>query len=146
MTLPDVSPRRWIALRPWRRHSLVLALGGFVYIAVGIIYMGTGADRSRTRSLEVALNVAPIEVWGTIWFLAGIAGVISGRWPPASEKWGYTVMSSLAALWAAGYVLGVFFLEAPDHALSGGAVWALVALLWWGISGLENPGRVMRRG
>ena len=45
-----------------------------------------------------------------------------------------------------GVALGVLVLDTPQQALSGAAVWALVALLWWGISGLENPGRVLRKG
>ncbi|MDN4173908.1 hypothetical protein QWY28_13185 [Nocardioides sp. SOB77] len=146
MTFTMPTPRRWTALRPWRRHSLVLTLGGFIYLSVGMVYLGTDAPPSRNRSLELALNVAPLQVWGLVWIAAGIAGLISARWPPASEKWGYTVMSSLAALWGSGYALGVLFLDTPDQALSGGAVWTLVAVLWWGISGLENPGRVMREG
>tara|TARA_R100001244_G_scaffold6385_7_gene7497 strand:+ start:1133 stop:1573 length:441 start_codon:yes stop_codon:yes gene_type:complete len=146
MTFHVPHPRRWTGLRPWRRHSLVLTLGGFIYLSVGIVYVISDATPSRNASLELALNVAPLQVWGLIWCAAGIAGVISARWPPANEKWGYTVMSSMSALWAAAYALGVLVLDTPQQGLSGAAVWSLVALLWWGISGLENPGRVLRKG
>lgn len=125
---------------------MVLSLGGFIYIAVGAVYLGSDPLPSRTRSLELALNLLPLWAWGLLWIVAGIAGIISARWPPASEKWGYTVMASFAALWGAVYLLGVFLLNTPIQGLSGGGVWFLVAVLWWGISGLENPGRVMRRG
>lgn len=144
MTVQLTRPSRWRGLRPWRRHSLVLSLGGVIYMTLGLVYVISQPSRAREVSLELALGYAPIEVWGLVFLATGVAGLVSARWPPASEKWGYTAMSSLAALWGSAYVLGVLLLDVPEQSLSGGLLWYLVAFLWWAISGLENPGRVPR--
>lgn len=128
----------WMALRPWRRHSLVLTVGGLVYALVGWTYIITPPTPSRESSLRIPLTFAPIELWGIVWLLVGLLAVASSRWPPASEKWGYTLLSGLGALWASFYVGGVA-LGGPFQSLSGALVWALVAFVWWAISGLDNP-------
>lgn len=131
----------WRALRPWKRHSLVLAVAGTAYIGIGVTYMLATPRTDRVNSLQLAINIAPMDVWGTIWAFVGLLGVLSSRWPPASETWGYTLMSSLAALWGAFYLGGVA-LGAPKQSLSGALVWSLVAFLWWAVAGLKNPDRV----
>lgn len=130
----------WLALRPWRRHGLVLAVAGAVYVFIGWTYVMAPADSSRESSLRVPLEIAPLSLWGIAWLSVGLLGVLSSRWPPASEKWGYTLMSALAALWACFYVAGIILGGSPQ-ALSGALVWALVAFLWWAVSGLDNPHR-----
>jgi hypothetical protein len=85
-----------------------------------------------------------LEWWGTIWIVTGGLAVISTRWPPQSKTWGYTALSGLAAAWASGYLFGVVFLDVPTAALQGAIVWYLVAFMWWAISGLTNPGDVLK--
>lgn len=130
---------RWLGLRPWRRHSFVLAVGGGVYLFVGIAYMLIPVTPTRASSLTLALNIAPLPAWGIVWVIFGLLALASTRWPPASETWGYTAMSSLAALWGAFYGLGVAFFEAPATGITGASVWALLGFMWWGVSGLRNP-------
>lgn len=130
---------RWLELRPWRRHSLVLSVAGAAYIAIGLTYVLATPVPSRTAALEVPLNLAPLHVWGGAWVLVGLLAMISARWPPASEKWGYSALSGLAAWWAASYLAGVILLDGAGQSLSGAMVWGLVAFMWWGISGLDNP-------
>ena len=69
--------------------------------------------------------------------VGGLA-LLSTRWPPANETWGYTTMSALATLWACAY-LTAMPLGAPSSNVGGFIVWALVAFLWWGVAGLRNP-------
>jgi hypothetical protein len=122
---------RWWALRPWRRHSLVLALGGLIYVGIGVAYVAT------TPSIQLAARIAPITAWGVLFIVTGLLALLSSRWPPASEKWGYSAMSGTSALWAALYFLSTAFFDA--HALIGSLVWALITLLWMAVAGLENP-------
>ena len=135
---------RW-GLRPWRRHSLVVLVAGCVYIGIGITYFFAAPAESRQVSLALALWLMPLKGWGIAWALVGVLAVISSRWPPASETWGYSALAGLSSLWSAFYALGVLaglipgLDGAPWQSLSGAFVWALVAFLWWAIAGLWSP-------
>ena len=135
--------RKLLGLRPWQRHSLVLAVAGTVYILVGISYVISDPTPSREASLAVAIAWWPLPVWGCIWIIVGALAILSSRWPPASETWGYTTMTGLAAGWAGFYLAGVLG-GAPMQGISGVLVWGLVAFMWWAISGLVNPGAAPR--
>lgn len=125
-------------LRPWTRHSLVLAVAGCAYIAVGATYLLSEPAESRESALHVALNLMDMHGWGIVWVAVGLSAILSSRWPPASETWGYSVMSMLATWWACCYFAGVL-LGAENQSVSGGLVWALVAFMWWAVAGLINP-------
>jgi magnesium-transporting ATPase (P-type) len=129
----------WRKLRPWRQHSQVLIVSGLVYIAVGYTYAATEPSDSRVASLVLAEVIMPIAAWGVLWLIAGTLVVISARWPPVSEKWGYGVLTLLSSWWSFVYVAGVLFLGAPASALSSALLWSLVGYLWYAISGLTNP-------
>lgn len=128
---------RW-GLRPWRRHSMVVLVAGCVYIATGATYMVTEPAGSREEALALALNLMPLPAWGVVWVAVGVLAVVSSRWPPASETWGYSALSSLAAWWSACYAVGVLG-GAANQSVSGALIWGLVAFNWWGIAGLWNP-------
>lgn len=133
------SRYEWGKLRPWQQHSQVLIVSGLVYVAVGYTYAATKPTDSRVASLVLAEVIMPIAAWGVLWLVAGALVVISARWPPVSEKWGYGVLTLLSSWWAFVYVAGVAFLGAPTSALSGALLWSLVGYLWYSISGLTNP-------
>lgn len=128
----------WMQLRPWQRHSLVLAVAGFVYVCVGMTYLIVPLTADRTANLALAL-IVPIQWWGVLWVAVGVLSFASTRWPPQSKTWGYTTLAGLAGAWGSVYLLSVVFLHAPHVGLTGALVWYLVAFLWWGISGLINP-------
>lgn len=129
--------RDLLALRAWQRHSLVLAVAGTVYVLVGASYILSEASPARESSLRVA-SWLPFDAWGVVWIIVGLLAILSSRWPPASETWGYTAMTGLAAAWSAFYGFGIL-LGAPAQGISGVLVWGLVAFMWWAISGLVNP-------
>lgn len=129
---------KWLRIRPWRRHSLVLLIAGMVYISLGWTYALTESTAARKQALQVPLSLAPMPVWGAVFVVVGCLAVLSSRWPPASETWGYTAMSSLSALWMMFYVWGMV-LGAPSSSLVGAFTWAIIGFMWWAISGLLNP-------
>lgn len=129
--------RAWLALRPWRRHSLVVGIGGMVYVLYGLTFFIPPVTEGRASALRLAFYLPP-AVWGVVWTLVGLLAIASTRWPPASETWGYTTMTGLSALWGLFYAFGIP-LGAPVAGLTGFLVWVLVAFLWWGIAGLRNP-------
>lgn len=126
-------------IRPWERHSLVLMVAGFSYIATGLTYITQEPTETRRIALEVALDKAPIEFWGGVFITCGILAIISSRWPPFTETWGYSVLTGLSGGWSATYITSVIFESSPATNLSGGLVWGLLAFMWWAISGLLNP-------
>lgn len=133
--------RRWLGLRKWKRHSLVLAVAGTVYVLVGVSYIVAEPTPSRESALRLAIAWMPLSIWGVVWIVVGLLAFLSARWPPTSETWGYTTMTGLAAAWSAFYALGIL-LGSPAQNVSGVLVWGLVAFMWWAISGLVNPDRV----
>ena len=129
----------WLQLRPWQRHSLVLAFAGLVYISYGLILLLAHHPGGRPLLLDR-------QTWAVVWIAVGLLALASTRWPPQSKTWGYSALSGLAAAWASIYALGVVLLDQPPAALNGCLVWALVAFLWWAISGLVNPDDAPAKG
>ena len=136
------SEYAWAHLRPWQRHSMVLAASGAIYVGLGISYIVSDVSATRQDGLWVLLNVAPMAFWGSIWVLVGCVVVLSSRWPPASKTWGYSALLGLSAGWSSAYAIGFAF-GGPNSSFSSILVWGLVALLWWSIAGLINPDEVI---
>lgn len=129
----------WMGVRPFLRHSLVLAVAGGVYIAIGITYLRSEPTAARTEALYYAVKVMEYNQWGWIFILAGLLSVVSSRWPPVSETWGYFVLTGQGAAWSGFYLVGVLFHNTPNSNLSATLSWGLIAFMWWAISGLVNP-------
>lgn len=136
---PNHFPHPWVGIRPFKRHSLVLLVAGVVYILLGGSYIFTDMSPSREHALTVALDWFPMTAWGVIFGFAGLLAIISSRWPPISETWGYTVLTGLSAGWGAFYAMGVIFRDSPTANLSGALIWGFMGFMWWAVSGLINP-------
>lgn len=136
------SWQAWLSLRPWQRHSLVLMVGGLVYIGIGISFIAMeDVSPRRAASMVIGLRLFTPTGWGILFIGAGILSCFSSRWPQFSDSWGYAVLTSMASAWSAIYFLGVFLADAPSFNLILGFDWALIAFIWWAISGLKNPDR-----
>lgn len=135
----DVPANKWAGLRPIRVHSVVLTVAGFVYILVGITYLTGEATPERMRSLIYALVWLNYHDWGWVWIGVGIVSIISSRWPPFSETWGYMVLTGQASAWALFYGAGVLFAGNPTSNLTGVLVWGLLGFMWIMVSKLVNP-------
>lgn len=133
----------WRGIRPWKRHSLVLFVAGIVYILIGFSDITTKPTHARQHALHFALEWWSIDVWGAIFMAAGLLSMISSRWPPISETWGYIVLTGLSAGWSAFYLVGILFSDSPLSNFSGVLSWGVIAFMWWAISGLVNPGAVV---
>lgn len=141
---PVNAHRSFRGLRPWNRHGKILIVAGFIYMLVGVSYLISKRSEGRTNSLQVLLNIAPIQFWGSVFIFAGLLAMISSRWPPFAETWGYVVLTSLSVGWGSAYLMGILFAGAPATNINGFFLWGLLGFLWWGISGLLNPEKVVR--
>lgn len=136
--------RRFIGVRPWTRHSLVLLVAGMVYTVIGIVYLGTPDDGPTWRALVIAREWFSLDGWAVMWIVVGVLSMISSKWPPVAEKWGYMALTGLAALWGAFYILGVIFGPNGISSAAVGMLWWLIAFMWWAISGLISPEQIDR--
>lgn len=115
-------------------------VAGAVYISIGVTMILAGEPSpGRQEALYLPLHWTPQELWGVVWVGAGVMSVISSRWPPVSETWGYIVLTGLSAGWCAFYLVNIIFGDSPLSNMNQVFSWGLVAFLWWAISGLLNP-------
>lgn len=126
-------------MRPIRTHSVVLMVAGFAYIAIGLTYLTADPTYAKLEALKFAINWLSYNDWGYVWILVGLLSIVSSRWPPVSETWGYTVLTGQAAAWALFYAAGVAFADAPVANFSAVLSWGLIGFMWWAISRLVNP-------
>lgn len=130
----------WRAVRPWTRHSLALLAGGLIYVVLGVSYILVPLTPQTREGLHIVLQWVSIDVWGAIFILCGILAMISSKWPPISETWGYTVLTGLSAGWSVTYLIGLWFYDASLVNWRGVITFGILGFLWWVISGLQNPG------
>lgn len=135
------SNRIFWGLRPWKRHGKILTGAGISYALIGVVFALGRQNHNRDISLQAVLFIAPIQFWGAVFITAGALAIISSRWPPFADTWGYVVLTGLSAGWGAAYLAGMVFFKTPLTNVSGLLVWWLLGFLWWGISGLTNPHR-----
>lgn len=134
--------QRWLSFRPWQRHSLVLMVGGLVYIGHGVTFLILGdLSERREAAMYIALSVFPLETWAILFIIAGAMSVLSSRWPSFLDSWGYMVLTGLSAGWSAMYFVGYFIGGAPISNVSTGLIWGMMAFMWWAVSGLSNPAK-----
>lgn len=140
---PVKAHRNLWALRPWSRHGIILLVAGFIYAIVGVSYILAKPSSNRANSLEILLRIAPLSVWGGIFVLAGILTMLSSRWPIFAETWGYVVLTGLSTGWGSAYLMGILFAKAPWTNVNGFLLWGLLGFMWWAVSGLVNPEKVV---
>lgn len=138
--------RHYVGIRPWTRHSLVLLIAGLVYVCIGFVYVNTPIGGPTWEALVTAREWFSLDQWAFLWIVVGALSMISSRWPPVAEKWGYMALTGLAAGWGAFYILGVIFGGNSIGTMAVGLVWWLIGFMWWAISGLLSPEQVKQIG
>lgn len=130
-------------LRTWKRHDLILSVAGCMYVLIGVSYTLLEPTPSRTVPLQILIRFAPLHFWGWVFVAAGVLSIISSRWPPSAETWGYVVLTGISTGWGSAYLMGVLFAGTPWINFNGFLVWGMLGFLWWAISGLVNPDAVV---
>lgn len=142
-TVRSMLAKNFWGIRPFKRHSLVLMVGGIFYVSTGVTYAVTPLSEARKQALGIALDYAPMQFWGAIFVMSGLMAFVSSRWPPVSTSWGYMALAGLSAGWAATYAAGVILGDAPSGNLTGTFNWGLLAFLWWALPGFVNPDKTV---
>lgn len=134
-----------LGFRPWSRHSLILITAGLVYIGAGVARLRTSGDVSEEHSLYYADQLLNLPYWGFLFIAVGIFAIVSARWPFHPKNLGYAALTGCSAGWASFYIIGFSTTPAGYAGLGVGLMWALVAFMWWGISGLVSPSEVFSK-
>jgi hypothetical protein len=129
----------WRGIRRFERHGLVLFVAGTVYVLIGIAYLVSDPLPSRKEQLHYALNILDYNHWGYVFIGIGLLAILSSRWPPASETWGYQALTGQSVAWAGFYIAGILFHGAPWSGITGALLWGIIGFMWWAVSGLVNP-------
>lgn len=129
--------------RAWKRHSLILTVAGFIYILIGAAYVLAAPNEAREVALQILLRIAPLHFWGGVFIFAGLLSIVSSKWPPLVETWGYMVLTGLSMGWGSTYLMGILFGNSPWVNINGCLLWSLLGFLWWAISGLANPEKLV---
>jgi hypothetical protein len=112
---------------------------GILFILIGISYITASPSPARELALKPILQIAPIQFWGSLFVLSGLMAMISSRWPPLTETWGYMVLTGMSSGWGATFLMSIVFFHAPTTGLSQVFIWGILGFMWWAISGLLNP-------
>lgn len=130
---------RYLSIRPWTRHSLILLVGGLIYIFIGISKILNGVQPERQEALTFALDMMPIESWGVVFVFLGLFSMLTSRWPSFTKTWGYAALTGFSLAWGLFHIEGIILTDASPESLSSGLLWLFVAFMWWAIGGLLDP-------
>ena len=129
----------FLSLKPWTRHGGILLVAGIAYIVIGIVYLFTTPSETQAEALYFALNLMPLDGWALGFIATGIISLLSSRWPNLPKDWGYVVLTGWSAAWSSFYFAGATLTDAKVVYFGTAGVWALLAFLWWAVSGLVSP-------
>lgn len=130
---------RYLSIRPWTRHSLVLFVGGIIYIFIGLAKILNGLPEERRQALTFALDIMAIESWGVVFIALGLFSMLTSRWPAFTKTWGYAALTGFSIMWGLFHIEGILLTDASKESLSSGLLWLFVAFMWWAIGGLLDP-------
>lgn len=128
-----------LSFKPWSRHGVILVVAGITHMVIGTVYVFHIPSESLSEALYFALHLMSLDWWGIGFILIGIVAFISSRWPNVPRPWGYTVLTGWSAAWSAFYFAGATLTDAKVVYFGTAGVWALLAFLWWAVSGLVSP-------
>ena len=110
---------------PTRRGALLLLLG-LLYLMIGGSYALIDREPKTIEPYTFAMVLAPIEVWGALWALCGLVGVI-GAFNRHLDRYGFVALTAFSSLWG----ILAFMSAATGHPLGlvAGAIW----MSWAGV-------------
>lgn len=129
---------RRIALHIGRRGAF-LTLFGCIYLLLGYSYIGTPVTPAVHHSLRMALNVAPLVVYGWLWVTSGVAAIVVGLIFRASrDVFGFIAAVLMPSLWAVVYFAAWMDGDVPRGWVTG-LLFALIASAVGVVAGMPEP-------
>lgn len=124
-----------------RRGAFLLLIGG-IYAIIGFAYAAFDLSNSATAAFSMALTLAPIKVWGTIWCLSGVSAAATAWWPPGKDSWGFMVLTGWSMLWAGLCACSTLFLGS-DRGWISALVWGAFGGVCMIVSGMDREPRTV---
>lgn len=122
------------------RRGAFLILFGAVYALIGYSYLTLSpvSETAVRHALRLALNVAPLPVWGWAWITAGAVAMLCGACCTGRKAVGFAAAVVLPALWAVVYVAAWLVGDIARGWVSA-AIYAALAAAVAVIAGMPEP-------
>ena len=122
------------------RRGAFLILFGAVYALIGYSYLTLSpvSVQAVRRSLHLALNVAPISVWGWAWVVTAIIAALSGLFGPGRKAVGFVAAVIMPVLWAVANLAAWIAGDVPRGWVSA-AIYAALAAAAGVVAGMPEP-------
>ncbi|MEU8756200.1 hypothetical protein AB0C88_37510 [Streptomyces chartreusis] len=123
-----------------RRLRRALGRRGAFLLCFGMVWglIGYGqlvSPQPDQRGLRLLLNRVPLEVWGWLWIVAGVAAVASAFLPQGSDRFGFAALSLMVTPWIVSYLVawgqGNFPRGWIASALYGGLAIGIMVVAGW---------------
>jgi hypothetical protein len=122
------------------RRGAFLLLIGVVYVVIGLGYaIPLVPPREAPDVYTAALLLAPINVWGIGFFLAGVVGAVTAWWPEGRDGLGFLVLAGWSTGWAT-LALCSTFLYGSQRGWITGLVFLTFAGALMIVSGMDRGG------
>jgi len=131
--------RKRPVFKPWDRHGLILTTVGVSYILISIVLLLSDQSTSGLSNVKDILAVAPYPYWCGALIVVGCASILSAILNSIPRTLGYVVLTGWSTFWAGVHIIGGLSYPMDLSYVSLGMIWALMAFLWWAISGLLSP-------
>ncbi len=119
------------------RRGAVLLLFGLDFLVIGLATALLPSPASTVEGYRVADHLLPLHVWGVIWALAGLCGIITAWWPARRDDWGFYAMGSFGLLWAC-MSLGSTIVYGSARGWILAIIWGSFALALFIVSGMDR--------
>jgi hypothetical protein len=119
-----MSPVRSLRAHLGRRGAFLLLISA-AWLLLGVAYLTTG---TATRpGLVLPLALMPIEAWGVVWVVCGLAGAISAFLRgPGQDTVGFLAVEAIATVWGLSY-LGGWLIGSYSRGWITGAIFLTVS-------------------
>lgn len=122
------------------RRSAVLLLFGFVFVIVGLTYLGQSSEITRSQassaSYRAHLQLMPLDAWACLFIGAGGLSFVAGL--TAHHTLGFTVLMAMCSWWGLEFIAS-WLSTGYVRAVLGALVWLLLAGILAVIVGWRDP-------
>lgn len=133
--------RTYMMLKPFGVRGLVLSTLGVLWVLIGVSGLTVGLSPLSVLTIDYMLDELFFLNTVTVsaaWIATGIMGIITSRWPPYQDSWGFFFLAPMPMFWALLHLVGAIF-HGPILGVLVTVVYAVMCVLLWGISKLEDP-------
>lgn len=104
------------------RRGAVLILFGVIFILLGVS-LRADVPPLVLEQLRVALSVAPLVFWSTVFITIGAVGCANAFYPPGKDNYGFIAMAGLSYLWS-GFLVSTWIMDQPPRGLVSAFIYA----------------------